>query len=210
MGFGILPGCSCLHISFFQNGNAGKVFTAIDILDSMCKASGKLRDIRTSSRLQMGPPSQTWIFRSHCARRTYDCCRDSTIIRLLLPGELYHSLLAQREGYIVFYHQLKEYSEGHRNHENLRQASWVLEHYDILEMHFDEWRNEGRLIDRANNRSLEFLKESHRSWNKVSLTLLVVFGYHYLRKTVPRSPLYMIVDTGRLPNKRRKVAAGIR
>lgn len=180
MGFGILPGYNRLGIPSFKIGTSNEVFATMDILDSTRKASGKLRDIR-NLLVDKWDAHATYGFSDIISlaapmiRR-----RHSTIIRVPMPAEYCSSLLSHKEGFVVFHHRLQEYLKA-SNETSFMQAHWVLEQYEHLKMHYNEWENEASTHEQVNDCNLKFLEEVHGLWDKLTDYFVQLHENHQLR-----------------------------
>jgi len=179
MGFGILPGYDRLGIPSFKIGTSNEVFASMDILDSIRKASRKLRDIRN---LLVGK------WDAHCTYGFSDLIslaapmirrRHSTIIRVPTPAEYCSSLLSHKEGFVVFHNRLKEYLRGNKE-KPFKQAHWVLEQYEHLKVQYSEWENETRTHEQVNDCKLEFLGEVHGLWDAATDYFVQLHETHQL------------------------------
>lgn len=165
MGFGILPGCDRLNVPCFKVGTTAEVYATMDLLDSTCKASNKLRDV---NRLLVGK------WDAHCMYGFSDIIaiaapmirrRHSTIVRVPTPAEYCSSLLSHKECFVVFYNRLKEYLGTRSKDVLFEQAEWVLKKYEQLQSRYSEWENEAENNNQVNDCDLNFLEEVHDSWD---------------------------------------------
>lgn len=159
MGFGILPGYGGLQIPIYKMGTIDEVCATMDILDPTRKASRRIRDVRGIE------PRCTFGFSdiiSLSAPMLHTT--GSSIIRLPVLTEYCVGLTSHQEGFVVFHNRLKEYMTE-TEHVISDQAKWVLQQYETLKAHYPEWENEGLANDQVNDRSQDFLNDSHACWD---------------------------------------------
>ena len=162
MGFGIVPGCSFLHLPEFKMGTIEEVYATTNILDSSGKAAKKLRDIRSLvPRVTFGfsdlVPLAAPMMR----------LRGSTVIRVPIPSEYCVGLTCHQEGFVVFHHRLKEYI-SEKDGAVSEQTKWVLERYEELRARYVEWEDEVEANKECDNRDLQFLERVHTGWDQAT------------------------------------------
>ena len=166
MGFGILPGCPRLGIPPFTIGTIEQVYSTMNMLDPTKKAYHELRDIR---HLLQGK------WDAHCTYGFPDIIalaapmmrrRQSTVIHVPAPAEFNFSLLAQKEGFVIFGRRLEAYIDehGHALKDAVGHPGEILSRYHELAK-FSEWEDGEKFADHGDNSpSLEFLEKVHDNW----------------------------------------------
>ncbi len=161
MGFGVLPGFDLLDIPEHRVGTIDEVLTTMDSFDNSGGSSNTIRDVRRIvPRVTFGF-SDLIPFAAPMMR-----LRGSTIIRVPIPTEYAVGLTCHREGFVVFYHRLKEYIKE-RNGLVSRQTKWVLQRYEDLSQ-YTIWENEVEANRQPNGRDIHFLEKVHDCWDEAT------------------------------------------
>ena len=91
--------------------------------------------------------------------------RDSTHIQIPTPSEYCVGLTCHQEGFVVFYHRLKEHIDT-RSGRTPDLRVWVLQQYEQLKCDYPEWEDEVEANMNGGARSMDFLDKCHGLWEE--------------------------------------------
>lgn len=94
--------------------------------------------------------------------------RNSTHIKIPTPSEYCIGLTCHQEGFVVFYHRLKEHIQT-RSGQTPDLRVWVLEQLELLRSCYVEWEDEIEANMNGGARSMDFLNKCHDLWEECTV-----------------------------------------